>query len=167
MSNKHRTAPLIRRLPRQQGFTIIEMVVAIVVIGVGVAGVMAAFTGSARGSVDPMLNKTMQMVAEEIMEEILLKPYAGSNPTKTGCVRNNFNKVSDYDGYATTSRICDVDGVDIASLNGYSLSVVVATPSSTPAPTLGGITEVNKITVTVSRGSDSFRLVGWRTNYAQ
>lgn len=160
MSNKPRLRPVFRPPKNHQGFTIIEMVVAIVVIGVGLAGVLSAVSTSTRASADPMLNKQLQTVAEEIMEEILLKPYSGSAATKTGCVRNNFNSLADYAGYATTGRICDADGVEIADLAGFSLSVAV------DSATLGGVTDARKVTVTVSRGSESFRLTSWRTNYA-
>ena len=146
---------------RQSGFTIIEMVVAIVVIGVGVAGLLSAFSISVRNSADPMQLKQSQVVADEIMEEILLKPYNSTTPpSQVGCARNQFYDVQDYNGYTTTGKICDVDGVAIAGLNGYSLKIDVV------ATTLGGLTAARKITVTVTRGTDTYVLVGWRTDYA-
>jgi len=150
-----------RASARQRGFTIIEMVVAIVVIGVGVAGLLSAFSMSVRNSADPMQLKQSQVVADEVMEEILLKPYNSTTPgAQVGCARNQFYDVADYNGYTTTGKICDVDGIAIAGLNGYSLKIDVV------ATTLGGLTAARKITVTVTRGSGTYVLVGWRTDYA-
>ena len=146
---------------RQGGFTLVEMIVAIVILGVGLAGVMLAFSTAARGSADPVVHQQMLAIAEEMMEEIQLKPYASaSNSAPAGCARDTYNDVSDYQGYATSGQICTVDGVAIAELASYSVSVGVA------AGSMAGVAAARRITVTVSRGSDSFALTGWRTDYA-
>ncbi|MBT9595333.1 MAG: type II secretion system protein [Vitreoscilla sp.] len=151
-----------RRLHRREaGFTLVEMIVAIVILGVGLAGVMLAFSTAARASADPVVHQQMLAIAEEMMEEIQLKPYASaSNSAPAGCARDTYNDVGDYQGYATSGQICTVDGVAIAELASYSVSVGVATGS------LAGVAAARRITVTVSRGSDSLALTGWRTDYA-
>ena len=160
MWNKRRLAPLIREQVAR-GFTMIEMMVAIVVISVGIAGVMSAFSNSVRNSTEPTVRIQLQAVAEEIMEEILLKPYyAGTVATVTGCERTAFDELSDYNSYSTSNKICNVDGTAIAALAGYSMSIAVTTG------TLSGVTTAKKVTVTVSRGREAFVLVSWRTDYA-
>jgi len=145
---------------RHCGFTLIEMVVAIVIIGVGLAGVLSAFNTTVKSSADPLVHKQMLSIAEEMMEEILLKPYAAAAGTISGCNRAAADDVSDYAGYSQS--VCDIDGTAVAGLSTYTVTVAVD-----PAASLGTLAVgVKKVTVTVARGSESLSLVGWRTDYA-
>lgn len=145
----------------QRGMTLVEAIIAIVVLGVGLAGVLLAFGTVARGSADPLVHKQMLAIAQEMLEEIQLKPYApAANAAPAGCARDTFNDIGDYHGYASAGSICTVDGVAIAALAGYSVSVGVV-----PA-TLAGVAAARRITVTVGHGGASLALVGWRTDHA-
>ena len=153
--------PRRHRLPlRRRGFTLPEALLAIVVLGVGLAGVLLAFSTVARGSADPVLRKQMMGIAQELLEEIALKPYAAAaNSAPVGCARDTFNDIADYHGYSSTG-ICTVDGVVIPALASYSVSASVS------AGTLAGVAAARKITVTVSHGGESLQIVTWRTDYA-
>jgi MSHA pilin protein MshD len=142
----------------ERGFTLVEMLIAIVVLGVGIAGVMLAFSTAARSSADPQIRHQLLALAEEMMEEVQLKPYAvAANAAPSGCARDTFNDVMDYNGYSQPA--CTIDGTAISALSGYTVSVSVA---SSP---LSGVSEAYRIVVTVAKGSESLSLVGWRTNY--
>jgi MSHA pilin protein MshD len=146
---------------RQRGMTLIEMVIAMVVIAVGLAGLMLAFSTVGAGSADPVIERQLQAVAEEMLEEISLKPFAAAaNTAPAACARNTYNDVADYNGYASSGQICTIDGTAIPALAGYSVSVSVT------SGTLAGVAGALKISVSVSRGSLSLTLVGWRTDYA-
>lgn len=145
----------------QRGMTLVELVVAIIVIGVGLAGVMLAFSVTARGSADPLVRRQMVAIAEEMLEEVALKPYVpAANTAPAACARTTYNDVSDYNGYSSAGQICSIDGTPLPLLAGYSVSVTVQ------AGTLGGITAAKRIVVTVTRGSDSLSLGTWRLDYA-
>jgi MSHA pilin protein MshD len=144
---------------RQGGFTLIEAIVAIVVIGVALAGVLMAVNASVRGSADPVVQRQLLAVAQQYMEEVQLQPWApAANSAPAGCARDTFNDLLDYHGYS--GRICAMDGTAIAALAGTTVSISVA------AGTLGGVAAARQITVTVVRGAQSITLTGWRTDHA-
>ncbi|MCX7142502.1 MAG: prepilin-type N-terminal cleavage/methylation domain-containing protein [Proteobacteria bacterium] len=151
---------------RQSGMTLIELIVAIVIIGIGLAGVLVTFTTTIRHSADPMVRKQLSAIAEEMMEEILLKPFAvtAPNPPFAGCARLTFNDVRDYNGYSSVN-ICDVDGTTV--LSGVAVSVSVSPPAVSPLP-LSGVAATDQLTISVSvtQGGERYALTGWRTCYA-
>ena len=146
--------------------TLIELIVAIVIIGIGLTGVLLTFTTTVRHSADPMVRKQLSAIADEMMEEILLKPFAvtAPNPPFAGCARDTYNDVRDYNGYSAVN-ICDIDGATVLSEVGVSVSV--SPPAALPV-SLSGVAATDQLTVrvNVTRGSESYSLTGWRTCYA-
>jgi MSHA pilin protein MshD len=149
-----------------RGMTLIELIIAVVIISVGLAGVLAVFSTSVSGSANPVIHKQMTAIAEGMMEEIVLKTYSGSTTSATpGCVsRTGYTTIWNYNNYSTTSQICDAGGNVITALNGYSMSVSVVADATTFSTS--NVTAAANITVTVSYGSQTLSLTGWRTNYA-
>jgi len=148
---------------RQHGFTLMEMIVAMVIISVALAGVLGVLSRTSVDSADPMVTKQMTAIAEGLMEEIQLKPFtAGNTAVTAGCARASYDEIGDYNGYAFD--VCDVSGV--AGPAGYSVTVTVDAA-------VGDITnnipadDIRRISIVVSNGSDNYTLVGWRTNYAE
>ncbi len=145
----------------QRGMTLIEMVLAIVILAVGITGVLSAFTSTVRASADPMVRKQLLAIAEEMLEEALARPHAGeANPSPANaCARDTFNDVRDYHGYAA-SGICDIEGEPVPALAAYAVTVTVESAS------LQGVSDALKVTVRASHGNESLSLVGWRTDFA-
>lgn len=144
--------------------TLVELIIAIVIINVGLMGVMLTFITVVRTSVNPMIYKQMAAVADGMMEEILLKPfYAGGTAHGGGCARDTFDEVGDYAGYHT-DNVCTVQGDAIAALAGYTVDVALLTTANTAMP---GVPtgELFKITIRVQRGDEFYVLSGWRTCY--
>lgn len=157
---------------RQAGLTLIELVLAIVILSVGLAGVLSTFAIVNRGSADPLIRKQMLAIAEEMMEEVTLQPYAPVAPAQSNSAgactaRTVFNDVLDYDNLQTVGGVCDIDGTPLPLLSAYNVGVDI-----NPAATLstlsgtGNLANVYQITVVVTHGTETLELIGWRTNYA-
>lgn len=146
------------------GMTMIELVVAIVIIGVGISGMMLAFSTVASGSTNPIVVRQMQAIADEMGAEIALKPFVPvANAANSGCARVNFNDVQDYNGYTTTNQICTIDGVAIPGLNGYSVAVEVINQNWDVIPAAESL----RIKITVSNSGQTLVAYRRRTGYAQ
>jgi MSHA pilin protein MshD len=159
------------RYTRSAGVTLVELVVALVIMGVALAGVVAVYTSTTRASVDPVIVQQMQAIADNMMEEILLKPYApGPAPgASAGGARVNFDDVRDYDTYGRNLQgIRDVEGNAIPGLERYVMLVTVTPTALTNIPN----TDALRIVVTVSVNGVTINrdlpppivLTGWRTN---
>jgi MSHA pilin protein MshD len=124
-------------------------------------GADVAFTTTTRGSGEGLVRRQLLSIADGLMEEVLSRPYvAVAGGGSAACERSAFNDIDDYNGYATSGRICTIDGTEVGSLAGYSVNVSVQ-----PA-TLGGVAQARRIVVTASAGSENLTLTGWRTGYA-
>lgn len=159
-----------------RGFTLIEVIIFIVVVTIGLAGILLVSTTVVKSSADPMVRKQSLAIAEALLEEILLKEFCDpdtvdrstSPPTcgahTTEASRNLYDDVFDYNGYSTSGGIVDIQGVAIPSLASYNISPAV-TVVNTPA--LTGIAQANAvvITVTVTGPGGPISLVGYRANY--
>ncbi len=179
-------------LPRSQaGLSLIELIMFIVIVGVGIAGILSVLNLTAQKSADPMIRKQMLAVAESLLEEVELMPFTYCDPddpavltaaSPAGCATAEgtttipagegrgtatpFDNVGDYGGSTgtlTISPLTDVSNNPIGMLAGYSATVNVATSA------LGGIAATDSllitVTVTASTG-ESLALSGYRTRYA-
>lgn len=168
---------------RNGGFTLIEMVFFIVIVGVALTGLVSVLTSAMRGGADTVSQKQALAIAEAIVEEIALKPFTWCDPddpaaaTATGsgdctapaqnhegATRSDYDNVIDYQGIASiASPVTDQSGT-------YSFPAGFAVSSlSVTAEALGGVPAADslRITVTVTGpGSTSVTLDTYRTRYA-
>jgi len=148
----------------QRGFTLVEMIIAMVIVSVGLAGVLAVLSRTGAQSADPMVTKQVTALAEGMMEEIMLKPVKGPGtaiPAGTGCMRTDFDEIRDYNGY--DQPVCDITGTP--GVAGYRIKVSVANASGNALAETVPDTEAVRIEVTVTHGTTSYALVGWRYSY--
>jgi MSHA pilin protein MshD len=72
MSSKH---------PRQQqGLTLIELVMFIVIVGVAAAGILQVLNMANKNSADPIRRKQAMLIAEAYMEEVQLASFTACDP---------------------------------------------------------------------------------------
>ncbi|WP_018609067.1 prepilin-type N-terminal cleavage/methylation domain-containing protein [Uliginosibacterium gangwonense] len=175
----------------QAGLTLIELVVFIVVVSIGLAGILSVLNFTTRSSANPMLLKQQVAIAESLLEEIESKPFTYCDPddanvttaaSTAGCAtlvqglgpttatENRYNSTDPYDNvgdYAGFSMagILTPNKVTISGLAGYSASVAVA-----QAGTSVGLTDNTaalRIDVTVNApGMSPVTLTGYRFRYA-
>lgn len=143
---------------RQQGLTLIELAIAIVVVLVGILGVLSALRIMTRDSVNPMLIKQQIAIAQSLMEEIQSKLFTfcdpsdeavttipvggtcnvaqqmgpGGNPVRVRTNQlNPFRHVADFNGLNMTGILDPGDGTAIAGLGNYTATVAIAQVGNT------------------------------------
>ena len=145
----------------KRGFTLIELVVAMVVISVALVGVMSVINYTTQHSADPLLRQQAIAIAEAYMEEITLKNYADPD-TDGEANRALYDDVDDYNGL-NDSGAHDQNGSAIGGLENYSVSVTVASQNYGPS---GAEVAGLKIDVTViDPAGEVLVLSGFRANY--
>ena len=182
------------RSSSQAGLSLIELIMFIVIVGVGLAGILSVLNHTAQKSADPMIRKQMLAVAESLLEEVELMPFTYCDPTDAnfltaanpaGCATmaegtttipaggefrgspsSPFNNVGDYGGTTGTLTISPLTDV---SNNPIGMLAGYSATVNIATSALGGIaaTESLLITVTVTASTgESLALSGYRTRYA-
>lgn len=153
---------------RQRGITLIELIIFIVIVGVGIAGILAVMNVTVRSSADPVVHKQMAALAEAILEEVMTKEYNpnATYPQPPGCpVRNQADDVDDYancNGANFIGGDATLGATSIAALAPFQARVVIAAPA---AAALNGV-DMKGITVTVTGPAGrSFELTARMADY--
>lgn len=173
------------RRVRQSGLTLVELVISIVVIGVGLAGILVVINQNVFTSADPMAQHQAVAVAESYLAEILAKdfcepgntcqpgqPNPGANCTPCGAVeaRALRNSVCDYNGHTDGSGPGlgprDQDN-NVLGLDDYAVQVTVTQDATASLGALAGNTcDVLRVDINVTGPAGvNFTLSGYRTNY--
>lgn len=151
------------------GFSLLEVLLTIVILSVGIAGLIGLFAMTTRQSADPLVRKQALAVAESLLQEIQLKSFAnpsgGFSGAPTQANRALFDDIGDYNGFAT-SGVFTIDGAAVSGLANYNVAVSVAGSALGPAGLSIPAASSSLITVTVSFPGGSVSLSAYRTAYA-
>ena len=152
-----------------QGLTLIELVIAIAVIGIAAAALASAFASIAGRTADPMILTQSQIAADSLMEEILLKPFKDPNTglvcTTNEAARVDKTDVCDYHLYSSTG-IRDQTNTVISGLGNYNIAVTVVPQVLGTGGTAIALSDSLFITVTVSNPlANDVGLSAYRVSY--
>jgi MSHA pilin protein MshD len=174
---------------RQAGISLLETVIAIVVIGIGLTSTLVPILLEVRHSADPMLVQQANAVAQSYLEEVLLKPFCDPNDFGADCAactsaacgactgvtlagggaesRGTYDDVCDYDGLADLAGARDQTGGALAGLADYRVRVAVDDTAllNGLAGVLGQVLRVDVQVVHASRADVDVRLSGYRSNH--
>jgi len=178
---------------RQGGLTLIELLVFIVIIGIGLAGILGVLDFTLKNSANPLIVKQQIAIAESLLEEVRSKALTYCDPddanletatSAAGCASaaqglgpstgedrysstQPFDHVGDYHGFAMNGIRPPHDNTVIAALANYSARVAISEVGSTAPLSVGIAGDVLKIDVTVSApGQPDLTLTGYRYRYA-
>lgn len=172
---------------RQRGVTLIELIVFIVIVSVGLAGILSVLNLTTRHSADPMIRKQMLAIAEGMMDEVAAQPVTWCDPddpaaatamnvaacatpeaigaeggeTRSGAV-TPFDNVNDYNGLAGITT--GITGTPMPP--GYSAAITVAQNALGPGGAVVPAAAALRMTVTVNFGNENLIVEGYRTRYA-
>lgn len=154
----------LRRLQEQQGLTLIELVVAMVVISIALGGVLLVMNYTTSHSADPMLRQQSLAIAESYMEEITLKSYLdpddGALCPSPEASRADYDNVCDFNGM-TQNGARDQSGTLISGLGGYQVAVTV-TSQNFGSPAVAGLKVKVQVTDPAGQG---LILIGYRADF--
>ena len=71
---------------RSRGVTLVELIVFMVIVGLALAGLFAAFNTMTKGSIDPQVRKQMLAIAESLLDEVALMPLTYCDPDDANAV---------------------------------------------------------------------------------
>lgn len=148
---------------RTAGFTLVELIAALLIVSIAVAAVAAVIASTVRGSADPVIQTQAIYVAEAYLEEALLKAY--DNPDGVvgpcGANRNLWDSVADYACLSAAAVPSDQNGTAAADLADYRVSMSVDAPA-----TVGGAAARRlEVRVTHVDGSVDLSLAAYRAQY--
>jgi len=112
-----------------RGFTLVEAVVALVILAAATAGVLLVFAGPMAASADPMVRAQARALASSYVDEIRLRRFGSGPGDCSGTSREDYDTIWCYDGLneSPTNQF----GESIGELSSYTVSASVDGDSDT------------------------------------
>jgi MSHA pilin protein MshD len=179
-------------MKQHKGFSLIEIVIFIIIVGVAVGAMTMQFSTSVAHSHEPLLRQKAVSLANFYMDEILRKKWNENTPTGGGCVntgsgtcpagpaaaaigmdgdtRATFDDVDDYNGL-NNNPPQDHTGTALANFAGYAVTVAVTTGTTwDPLGNAARDVAANdvlriQVNVAVAATSETITLTAFRNNF--
>ncbi|GAB3735680.1 hypothetical protein GCM10028794_15430 [Silanimonas algicola] len=148
---------------RERGFTLLELVVTLVILGVAFAAIARLVATLGGGSAAPILQTQALYIAEGYLEEAMLKAYADpeGDPVNCAASRDLWDDIGDYACLDTAASPTDSAGGAIAGLSRYRVTMAIG-----DAATVGGATTRRvEVSVTHLDGDFDVRLAALKAQY--
>jgi MSHA pilin protein MshD len=180
-----------KRLRRQAGLSMVELVLFIVIVGIAVAGVLMVMIQSNKASADPQMRKQAVSIAEGLLEEIQLARFTWcdpgddnadtansaadcSVPEKAGLEPGNDRPYDNVNDYVTAFSneesflLTDLNENPVGDLKPYTAFLTITPESlgSGAGAIASNTNDVLRIRVRVHYASEDVVLDGYRTRYA-
>jgi len=122
---------------RQQGVTLVELVISIVILGIALVAIVSAISTSVSRGSNVLLQSRMIELSQAYMDEILGKRFdedtpIGGFPPVTSCnisteeaSRAEYDDVDDYDAIANEAPTSQTSS-DFSDYTGYEVTVTVS-----------------------------------------
>ena len=144
-------------LKNHNGFSLIETIIVIVIIGIAAIGVLSVFITGMRGAADPLITIQVIELAQEKMDIVIGDRQNTARGYSYATTPANYPAESPVSGFASFNRSVAIACVTIADFNAAG---------SAPAPSCVGVTNYARVTVTVTHAViGSITTVTLLTNY--
>jgi len=122
---------------REKGFSLIELVITIVVLGIALSALTASLFSGVGRNADPLWQSKATQLSQAYLDEILSMRYQENSPLGGGTVgtcviagnevdegsRSLFDDVDDYDGLIETADF--LDATTVSDYAGYTVNIDV------------------------------------------
>ena len=150
---------------KSSGFTLMEIIVTLIVIGISAAALMSVFSNLIRGSADPMIQQQAATIAEAYMEEIMLRSFDDPQGGETGAAeggetRATYDDVKDFRSLAA-GPAADQAGASIG-LDSYIVTLSITNSA------LNGVAAADALRINVSVNHPAIGAIaisGYRLRY--
>jgi MSHA pilin protein MshD len=147
---------------KQSGTTLIELVIAIVIISIASSAILMVFSKTVGSSADPMIRHQAVAIAEAYLEEIALRSFADPDGVDGEASRDLYDDVDDYNGLVDAGAR-DQFNAALTGLENYTVTVAVTASSALPSI---ASTDLFLISVTITHAANiDFTISAYRANF--
>lgn len=152
---------------RQQGSSLVELIMFIVIVSLALTGVLLVMNTTTKSSADPLIRKQALAAAYSLLEEIELQDFISASGTTTTVTQANrasaYHIVKDYHTFNTASVFALSDATSASAvLPNYAVNVAV---TNVALGSIGAASAVQIDVTVTSPNGEAMTATGYRTAY--